>query len=96
MDDNEAIIDKGDIKLMCIMKNVDIDDDQLREGIMQTFRAGLVEVEMDMLAFKQALETKDPKSRKMIVALMGVMINKARACGTKAKYESIMRAKLCG
>lgn len=88
------MIDKGDIKLMAVLKNVDMDDDQLREGIMRTFRAGLGEVEMDMLAFKQALETKDPKSRKMIVAMIGAMINDARAEGTKAKRDSIMRAGL--
>lgn len=92
--DIKVLIDKGDIKLMCVLKNVDIGNDKLREGIMQTFRAGLGDVEMDMLAFKQALEIKDPKSREIIVAMIGAMISKARAVGLNAKRDSIMRYEL--
>ena len=92
--DIKILIDKGDIKLMAVLKNVDIEDDMLRKGITETFRAGLGEVEMDMSAFKQALETKDPKSREIIVAMVGLMINKARAAGSNAKRDSVMRARL--
>ena len=88
--DVKVVIDKGDIKLMAILKNVDINDDQLRRGIMKTFEAGLKEVETDMLAFKQALETKDQKSREIMVAMLGAIISRARAACSNAKRKSIM------
>ena len=78
---------------MAIMKNVDINDDMLLKGITNTLRAGLMEVEIDMLAFKDALKTEDEHARKIMVAMLGAMISKARAEASRTKRDSIMNFK---